>query len=130
MIRLHLFFMQEEENWLSCRLELFSRTFKEVSLGYDNIEEFIMFSYGVPLSKSYMKRSVSAFKERFRRLLCGHEDFNTGLSAAMQREVRAKTKVQERISAYNKYVQDQASRTRSGKNSLPCLPKCALKVNV
>lgn len=65
----------EEEKWLQKKFDDFHRNFCQVSLGEDIVREFVMFTYDVPLSKSFMPKALSTFAERFRSILRGHEEF-------------------------------------------------------
>ena len=46
-----------------------------MSLGEDHIREFIMFSFEVPVSKSYMHNAIAVYNERVLRLLKIHKEF-------------------------------------------------------
>ena len=46
-----------------------------MSLGEDHIREFIMFSFDVPVSKSYMHNAIAVYNERVLRLLKIHKEF-------------------------------------------------------
>ena len=46
-----------------------------MSLGEDHIREFIMFSFDVPVSKSYMHNAIAVYNERVLRLLKMHKEF-------------------------------------------------------
>ncbi len=45
-------------------------------MGEDYVNEFIMFSYDVPLSKHFVYRGYATFAERFRRVLKTQPGFN------------------------------------------------------
>jgi hypothetical protein len=45
-------------------------------MGEEYINEFIMFSYDVPLSKHFVYRGYATFAERFRRVLKTQPGFN------------------------------------------------------
>eukprot|EP00095_Tigriopus_kingsejongensis_P011663 snap_masked-scaffold59_size442576-processed-gene-0.4 protein:Tk11663 transcript:snap_masked-scaffold59_size442576-processed-gene-0.4-mRNA-1 annotation:"hypothetical protein BRAFLDRAFT_128090" len=66
----------EEECWLIRQYERFDRAYSEVSFGEEIMKEFIMFSYDVPLSKTFVPKMVSVWSERFRRIMKIHEEFN------------------------------------------------------
>ena len=84
--RLAMPYTVEEEAWLRSRLEKFSAAYNEVSLGEEFRNEFVMFSYDVPLSKRFVPNEIAAFAERGRRIMRTHPEFS-GLSDAEQGEL-------------------------------------------
>ncbi|TRY76250.1 hypothetical protein TCAL_08790 [Tigriopus californicus] len=65
----------EEEAWLKNQLHMFQAAYSEVSLGDDLVNEFVMFTYDVPLSKRFVPAELSTFMERTRRILKFHPEF-------------------------------------------------------
>lgn len=72
-------YTMEEEAWLTRQLEKFKYAYEEVSLGEDLVNEFVMFSFDVPLSKHFVPTEITAFVERCRRIMKIHPEFS-GLS--------------------------------------------------
>ena len=89
----------EEEAWLGLQLRNFRKAYSEVSLGKDlaslvhtvsnslplrllmfscrlQIKEFVMFSYDVPLAKSFVPTELAAFSERCRKIMKIHPEFD------------------------------------------------------
>jgi hypothetical protein len=60
-----------------------------VSIGDEMLNEFTMYSLGVPLSRRYMRNVVSITLERMLRVLNIHPEFKE-LSSQTQREVIAR----------------------------------------
>ena len=85
-LELEMPYTREEENWLKKQLENFNEAYHAVSLGSDLINEFVMYTFDVPLSKSFIPNELSAFNERCRRILKIHPEFNA-LTDDEQREV-------------------------------------------
>ncbi len=79
-------YTSEEEAWLKLQLANFEQAYQEVSFGEDLINEFIMFSYDVPLSRHFIPSEIAAFVERMRRVLAAHSEFSS-LSDNDQTEV-------------------------------------------
>jgi hypothetical protein len=76
----------EEEAWLRSNLDKFRSAYNEVSLGEEYVNEFVMFSYDVPLSKHFVPNEISAFAERGRRIMKIHPEF-TSLADSQQMEL-------------------------------------------
>ena len=53
----------------------FEKAWKSVPLGEEHIRDFIMFSFDVPVSNSYMHNAISVFNERVLRVLKIHSEF-------------------------------------------------------
>ena len=68
-------YTSEEENWLKHQVHIYNEAFQEVSLGKDFLNEFIMFTYDVPLSKTFGTRGYAVFEERFLRILKAHDGY-------------------------------------------------------
>ena len=69
-------YSHHEENWLQGQLEKFDVAIRSAPLGEDLMNEFIMYTMDVPLSKTFMPMSMKIFNERFRRVLKIHPEFN------------------------------------------------------
>ena len=65
----------EEEAWLNNQLVRFKEVYEEISLGEELVNEFVMYSYDVPLSKHFVPSEISAFVERCRRIMKIHPEF-------------------------------------------------------
>ena len=76
----------EEEAWLKIQMSKFAQAFKEVCLGEDLVNEFVMFTYDVPLSKHFIPSEINTFVERSRRVMKMHPEFNE-LTDREQREI-------------------------------------------
>ncbi len=57
-----------------------------MSFGDDLVNEFVMYSYDVPLSKHFVPSEIAAFLERTRRILKIHPEFRA-LSDRQQAEI-------------------------------------------
>lgn len=68
------------------QLRKFKEAYDEVSLGEEQMDEFVMFSYDVPLSKHFIPKQISTFIERSRRILKIHPEFSE-LSDSAQRQI-------------------------------------------
>lgn len=68
-------YTNEEEAWLNRQLRLVDEAYVSVPVGESLMQEFMMFSLGVPLSKSYMGNFFSIIRERCWRMLKVHQDF-------------------------------------------------------
>ena len=55
-------------------------------MGDDFVDEFVMFTYDVPLSKHFIPSEISAFVERTRKIMKIHPEFSE-LSDTEQRRV-------------------------------------------
>merc|ERR1712156_871186 len=55
----------DEENWLQGKLQIFDECWKRVPSGEDLVNDFIMFTYDVPLSKSFVPDHLAIFNERY-----------------------------------------------------------------
>jgi hypothetical protein len=65
----------EEERWLFQKFDAFNKAYHEVSFGEDLVNEIVMYTYDVPVSKHFMPRLMSVWGERFRRVMATHEEF-------------------------------------------------------
>lgn len=70
-------YTMEEEAWLKNQLQMFQTAYSEVSLGDDLVNEFVMFTYDVPLSKRFVPAELATFMERTRRILKFHPEFDS-----------------------------------------------------
>ena len=68
-------YTNEEEAWLKRQLQLVDDAYMSVPVGETITKEFMMFSLGVPLSKSYMVNFFSIIRERIWRIFKVHPDF-------------------------------------------------------
>lgn len=68
-------YTREEERWFEKQLGLIDEVFRSVTIGDEILNEFFMFSLGVPLSRNYMKSVISITLERVWRLFNAHPDF-------------------------------------------------------
>lgn len=64
----------EEDGWVDSQFDVFQREYGGVSLGDEVLNDWIMFSFDVPLSKKMAFNVVGCFAERCRRLLMAHEE--------------------------------------------------------
>ena len=62
-------FLQFEDIWLSEQASRFRQAYLDVSLGADFLREFVMHSFDVPLSKSFVPQVALTNAERYRRAL-------------------------------------------------------------
>jgi len=69
-LNLVMAYTQEEEEWCSKQLENFDEGFLSVPMGEDIVREAVMNALGVPVSKSFMKKTIFVFIERFWHILC------------------------------------------------------------
>jgi hypothetical protein len=69
-LNLVMAYTQEEEEWCLKQLQTFDEGFLSVPMGEDIIREAVMNALGVPVSKSFMKQTISVFIERFWHILC------------------------------------------------------------
>ncbi len=67
-LTLTMVYTQEEERWLQNQLELLETAFRSVPIGEEIIEEFAMYSLGVPVSKSNLPRVFNVYLERILRM--------------------------------------------------------------
>ncbi len=70
-------YTMEEEAWLKKQLHEYQSAYGEIPLGDEFIKEFVMFSYGVPLSKTFATRGYLTFLQRYRRVLEVQEGYET-----------------------------------------------------
>ena len=82
-------YTQEEELWLDKQFQHMEEAFRSVTIGDEMINEFFMYSLGVPLSKKYMKNVVSLTLERMWRVYNIHHEFKE-LPGSTQRELMAR----------------------------------------
>ena len=66
----------EEEAWLKKQLKLVDEAFRSVPIGENVMHEFMMYSLGVPLSRSYMATFFSILRERIWRIFKVHPEFD------------------------------------------------------
>jgi len=86
--KLVMSYTDEEERWLKLQSSHVDEAFRTVAIGDEMLNEFSMYSLGVPLSRRYMKSVVSITLERMWRVLRVHPEFQE-LSSQAQREVMA-----------------------------------------
>ena len=79
-------YTDEEERWLKLQSSHVDEAFRTVPIGDEMLNEFSMYSLGVPLSRRYMKSVFSITLERMWRVLRVHPEFQE-LSGQAQREV-------------------------------------------
>jgi hypothetical protein len=70
---------------VASQLSKYSSAYREVPMGEDFVNEFIMFSYDVPLSKHFVYRGYATFAERFRRDLNDRDQVPVSLFFASSR---------------------------------------------
>jgi hypothetical protein len=68
-------YTREEEGWLNEQLQLMDEAYRSLPMGEDFIEEFMMFSLDVPLSKHYLQTATAMGLERIRRISKTQEEF-------------------------------------------------------
>ena len=73
---LTLKYTAEEEGWLMNRFSSMDETYFSVGMGDDLMKEYVMFSLGVPMSKSFFPNTANAFGERNMRIMQQHPEFN------------------------------------------------------
>ena len=61
-------FTKEEEAWLEKQFDQMDSAFCPVNLGPDLMQEMVMFSFGVPLSKSFLASYLNTFCDRIRAI--------------------------------------------------------------
>ena len=83
---LSLKYSLDEENWVHNKLHIFDECWKKVPIGEDLVSEFVMFSYDVPLSKSYAPKHLANFNERYRLMMKMHSEF-TDLNGNQQEKL-------------------------------------------
>ena len=76
----------EEEKWIQLQLEKFDFAFKKIPLGDELIKEVLMYSLGVPLSKSFMANNMAVYLERYLMVMKIHPEFNN-LSPSRQQKL-------------------------------------------
>ena len=67
--------MLQEELWIQKKFLLMEKKYSSVSLGEDMVNEFVMFSFDVPLSKCFFPECHKAFLERTWRIQKMHAEF-------------------------------------------------------
>ena len=82
-------YTQEEELWLDKQFKHMEEAFRSVTIGDEIMNEFFMYSLGVPLSKKYMKNVVTLTLERMWRVFNIHQEFRE-LPVSTQRQLMAK----------------------------------------
>ena len=65
----------EEENWVQVQLKKFDDCWKRVHLGEEILQDFIMFNYGDPVSKSFASKTLAVNQERYRLIMKEHSEF-------------------------------------------------------
>ena len=75
--------MLQEELWLQNKFLQLENAYSSVSLGEDLVNEFVMFSFDVPLSKKFLPSCHAAFLERTWRIQKMHPEFE-GLTLPQQ----------------------------------------------
>ena len=68
------------------KLKIFDECWKRVPSGEDLVNDFIMFTYDVPLSKSFVPDHLAIFNERYRLMMKMHTEF-TSLSRVDQARI-------------------------------------------
>ena len=71
---------------LQGKLKIFDECWKRVPSGEDLVNDFIMFTYDVPLSKSFVPDHLAIFNERYRLMMKMHTEF-TSLSRVEQARI-------------------------------------------
>ena len=71
---------------LQGKLKIFDECWKRVPSGEDLVNDFIMFTYDVPLSKSFVPDHLAIFNERYRLMMKMHTEF-TSLSRLEQARI-------------------------------------------
>ena len=77
---------REEGDWVERHLGVFNEAVEQVPFGADFVNEVVMYTLGVPLSKHFIPQGTKVWIERFRRILFAHDEFKTGLSVDEQSE--------------------------------------------
>ena len=86
--KLVMSYTDEEERWIKLQSSHVDEAFRTVPIGDEMLNEFSMYSLGVPLSRRYMKSVVSITLERMWRVLRVHPEFQE-LSGQGQRDLMA-----------------------------------------
>jgi hypothetical protein len=73
--RVIMVYTEEEECWLQNQINLLEAAFRSVPVGEEVMEEFAMYSLGVPLSKRYLSRVFAVYHERIWRIFQTHSEF-------------------------------------------------------
>ncbi len=68
-------YTEEEESWLQKLIGLLEAAFRSVPMGEEIMEEFAMYSLGVPLSKRYLSRVFAVYNERIWRIFQAQTEF-------------------------------------------------------
>ena len=69
-------YTREEESWLQNQIRIINEAYLSLPAGQDMIEEFTMYSLGVPLSKSLAASGMSMIYERVTRMCRSQPEFN------------------------------------------------------
>ena len=69
-------YTREEESWLQNQIRIINEAYLSLPAGQDLIEEFTMYSLGVPLSKSLAASGMSMIYERVTRMCRSQPEFN------------------------------------------------------
>ena len=80
---------QVEEQWIYSKFDLVSNIYHNIPVGEEIIKEFIMYSYDVPLSKSFGQNILKVMLERFRSMMvvvCKSEGLSESQASAVIRD--------------------------------------------
>lgn len=68
IFRPHNPFNKVEETWLEKQFDLMDSAFSSVNLGEHLMQEMVMFSFGIPLSKNFLVSYLNVFWQRIRAI--------------------------------------------------------------
>lgn len=83
-------YSNEEENWIVRQFNLYDETFRQVSFGEELVKEFIMFAFDVPLSPSFLSKSLAICSQRFHDIFLLH---NVHLTPLDRKTIRSQNLV-------------------------------------
>ena len=86
---LSLPYTMEEENWLNRKLTVFRRAFAEIKVTDRNIEEWVRFTRGIPLTKEFNKFGIKTFLERLRRVAISYPEFQVSHTLCSQAPLKS-----------------------------------------
>ncbi len=66
-----------DNSWIQKKFDLLKKCFVSIDLGEFLFKEFVSYSMGVPLTKSFMKQAIKIFEQRFRSVLLSHPEFSS-----------------------------------------------------
>jgi len=79
----------EEEEWIKNRLADYDKAFYEESYGDDFVQECVMYSLGVPLSKHFFPQANKLFTVRLRKIMETYPEFGALPAAAKEAAAQA-----------------------------------------